>query len=482
MSRVVVIRKSIVLLVSAGLLSAGCATFTPPPSAPSQLGTPQVQPPWTQSRNYRPENREKANKGRPSAKKLPRKALPLPRRSEEQSKNGKKRDEIPVPKDARTPFDLETLQGLETSPDRSKAVGPAIIPQNVIVPAKLELEVLVAERKQVGSGVTFRLVIRNAGDEAADDVAIDSEFGEALVFPGQRDKKVRQNLGRLTPGETKEVALTLVSDEIGRHHCRFTVTSQDVESVWKTVFVEFLPKRLDIEIVGPSSRTLGSRAELTVKLANTSSESIDDVRVILTHDAALAPKEATTAAVQEGDTLNWQLETLRAGEGVQLQVEFECSVPARRACVLVTVTGRNIPEEQAEICLEVVPVEGILDIQIDDRGDPVKVGEETEYRISVTNRGLQAARQIQLTAVVPSRLRVLSARVLEGERQLNVDFNVQGQELVFDTIPSLAADGRLSFSVHAKALQAGDAEFCVQLTHDARVKPVEIREMTTINP
>ena len=110
------------------------------------------------------------------------------------------------------------------------------------------------------------------------------------------------------------------------------------------------------------------------------------------------------------------------------------------------------------------------------------MGEETEYRISVTNRGLQAARQIQLTAVVPSRLRVLSARVLEGERQLNVDFNVQGQELVFDTIPSLAADGRLSFSVHAKALQAGDAEFCVQLTHDARVKPVEIREMTTINP
>ncbi len=360
--------------------------------------------------------------------------------------------------------------------------GPRIIPQGVSVPATLVLAVNAPARKQVGSDAVFRLTIQNIGDKPADDVVVESEFDEALDFPGRREKKVRQSLGRIVAQESKEIVLTLVSDQVGKHCCRFTLFSKGKEAVWKSVCVAFLPRQLDIEIVGPSRRTVGSRAEFTFKLINRTSGDLNDIRATVVHDGALTPREATADASKQARSLSWELGTIAAGNGVMLQVEFECGVAAEHATIQLRVSGHDVPDEQSEFWLTVGPIKGILDLQISDAKDPLSLGDVIEYVISTRNRGLQEARDIRLQAQLSANLRIVSAEVLKGDNQLNVDYQVSGHLLRFDSVASLGPDEVLRFTVLAKTLRSGEGTLRASLTHSASTVPVDVTEFSTINP
>ncbi|HCO27184.1 MAG TPA: hypothetical protein DIT97_30825, partial [Gimesia maris] len=123
-------------------------------------------------------------------------------------------------------------------------------------------------KRQLGSGATFYLIIKNASDRSVRNVLLECEFDAALMFPGRREKKIGQRLGTLQPGESKEISLTLFSDVLGSHCCRFRALADGDELVWKSVCVEYEKKQLDLSVVGPSSRSIGSRAEYNLKLSN----------------------------------------------------------------------------------------------------------------------------------------------------------------------------------------------------------------------
>lgn len=135
--------------------------------------------------------------------------------------------------------------------------------------------------------------MRNTGTETVTGVLVIVEFDEALVFPGREEKRLRKDLGQLLPGQSREMRLTLTCDQLGKHVCRFSMTAAGVAAIEREVSVEFINPKLQVELVGPARRTVGSRAEFTVKLANTTEQPIEDLRVTLQHDAALTPFIAT---------------------------------------------------------------------------------------------------------------------------------------------------------------------------------------------
>ncbi len=371
----------------------------------------------------------------------------------------------------------------EHRPKSSRLVnGPKIVPQNIVVSRKLNLTIKVSEQKQVGSPATFQLVIWNSGGTAADNVTIAVDFDEALVFPGQREKQLQRSLGRIGPQERKKLALTLTSDQAGRHSCRFTLTSDGVESVWKSVAVEFFPRRLDVQIIGPSRRTIGSRAEYVVKLSNKSSRDLQNVRLTLNHDAALQPKETSEGVVQNPGTLIWNLDTLRPSQGIQLVAEFDCTAAAVSAYVFARATGNNVPDERVGKYLAITPVEGILDFRIDDSVEPLKCGEETQFTVSIHNRSLQVVRQMHLQTLVPTNMRVIAVQVFQAGQPLDLNFELRGQQLSFDPISRLGPETSITFEIQTKALRAGDAEFHASLKHSTDRIPREVSELTTVNP
>lgn len=373
------------------------------------------------------------------------------------------------------------VENLVASP-RKSAGGPRITPQGVTVPAQLELTVQAPERKQLNSGAVFRLTIQNIGDLPAEDVVIESHFDDALVFPGSTDTKVQQSLGRLVGNESKEITLTLVGKEIGTHQSRFSVTSKGSEAVWKSVSLEVVRRQMNVRVVGPTERTFGSRAEYLIELINVSPVTLHGIRVRIRHDSALQPREATDGVIQEKNDLSWRVGDVIAGEGVQLQVEFECRSESDEACLQITLVGENLPTERIESCLKIKPIKGILDVRVEDKQDPVSVGNPVDIVATIQNRGLHEARDIAIAGQLPSNLEFDSIEVRSGDRLLSLNHRVEANRISLDKISSLPADALLTITIHTKAIRAGDARFQIQVSHSASRNPVTVSESTTINP
>jgi hypothetical protein len=148
------------------------------------------------------------------------------------------------PPELEAPLESEPLPG----PNDSEVIpleefeGPSIVPFGTTpTPAPtiaLELSVDVEERHKTGEPVKFTVKIRNAGAQAVANVAISAEFDETLVFPGREEKMVRQSLGTIAAGATRELPLTLVGQSTGRCCTEFLLTADDKELASKSVCVE----------------------------------------------------------------------------------------------------------------------------------------------------------------------------------------------------------------------------------------------------
>lgn len=359
--------------------------------------------------------------------------------------------------------------------------GPSLDPRDQSVLPKIDLQIDVPNLIQVGSGVTFNITVRNPTNQPIKNVIIEADLDRPLVFPGHLEKRVRRSLGTIAPSASREIKVMLTSDKQGTHCARFTVTAGGEEVAWKEVCVKYVARDLAVSIVSPQERTVGSRAEFTIKLLNRAPRKLTDVHVIVTYDDDLEPRESSTGAVFEKRRLLWNLGDLKSGEGVQLQIEFECLAAEERACVTVDVSGINLPDERASKCLRVVPQAGLLYVEVRDTRDPITLGEKTEHVITVRNRSPQTLHQIRLTVVVPDSLRVLSTTVMQGSQKLKVDTNADGDQIAFAPIAALPAGATLTYRIESKSLRAGDSTFTVRAGHALSRELKSVSEPLSVN-
>lgn len=332
--------------------------------------------------------------------------------------------------------------------------------------------------------MTYRLTVHNQSDEPVDEITVHCEFDEALIFGGSGKREVLNRVGQILPHETRELALSLLSEKTGTHCCRFTVKfkeqDREVEALWKSVCVEFVPRQLELSVQGPVQRTVGSRAEFNLYVSNRSAKVLSEARVSVAFDAALIPKEATAGAVQKPRSLVWDLQDLQPNEGVQLQVEFDCQTPARRACLTIEAEAKDLSGDQTEACVEVVPVPGVLDLRVSDRTDPVHVGKRGEYEVTVQNIGLQVVRKVRLEVAAPPHLKILSAKVVQDGQPIDLKYDREEGRLVFEPIDQLGPDARLAFVIEVEGVTAGKAEFVATLTSSLSRVAVSVAEPTGI--
>jgi uncharacterized repeat protein (TIGR01451 family) len=460
---------------------AGCMTFSPPPRTTNVWRAPDSPGPLGAAAEI--ETRRALSPATPNTRPAPTSegALPLPQTGEYSNNDV---DLDPPPEIVRS------------SPDPAKDVfpkvgaGPAIEPipkvelEDVTAVRPLEMTVVAPSRKSPGGTATYRVTLRNTGDRLLEGLVVHCHFDDALVFSGSDRREVVQRVDRLTVGESKELALSLTSDQIGAHCCRFVVWRRDgggeVELAYKQVCVEFTTRHVEIEIVGPSQRTEGSRAEFNFAVSNTSYKKINDAQVIISYDKALVPREVSAEAERKSGALVWRLGALQPLEKVQLQVEFECRSQAHRACVSVDVTGTNGSAEHEEACLEVVPVSGTLDLRVSDRDDPLETGKSGAYEVTVQNIGLQPARRVVVEAALPENVQLQSVRVQSGDAALNLKYSVEGRRVVFDPVEQLEPNVRLVYTFEVEALRAGLAEFRASLTSSLGNTVVTASEPTSI--
>ena len=346
----------------------------------------------------------------------------------------------------------------------------------------LSLEIKGHRQRPVGGTVTFDVVVRNDGAETLSNVLVNVEFEEALVFPGSEERRLKKSLGQLLPSQSREMRLTLTSNRLGQHECKFSVTADEIDPVKQTATVNFIDAKLQVRLIGPARRTVGSRAEFTVKVANTSEQPIDDLQVTLHHDAALTPHVATGGFQKEEHSLRWSLGRLEAGAGVQVQAEFDCQQLSEQACITAEARSEQLSAVAVEDCVTVVAVPGLLDLRVSDRTDPVRVGGDAEFEITVQNLSLEPVSDVQLDVQTSEHLQAGTHSAKLDGREVTLALANQDGTLRLTLPGSFPPDATLRITLHAKVLRPGDAELRVIAAVGTAGSLVETTEFTSINP
>ncbi len=182
--------------------------------------------------------------------------------AEPETPNNKESSPAPLFKTEKRPAPVDSSpEPITPSDGPTLGVPEAIAPTTRPITASadreesVELDIVVQSPRPVGSGAPFQLTLRNSGDVTLRNVAIISEFDEALEYPGVSRHAVTHKIPKIEFGDIKESRLTLIGREPGTHTCRFTVNVGSKEILTKDAVVEFIPRQLDWQIHGPRERT-----------------------------------------------------------------------------------------------------------------------------------------------------------------------------------------------------------------------------------
>lgn len=374
------------------------------------------------------------------------------------------------------PDSMDQPQPLESDDEE----GPVIVPPSADAP-RIDLTVAAPQQLQLGSAAKFELTVRNAGNRPVEDVEVVATFDDGFVFPGTTEREARRPLGRLGPGEERSFTLMLVGEETGRLCSQFSVRAGGREALWKSVCVEFVPRSVQLELIGPPHRTVGGRAEFTIKVANVSSRPLERVDVTVTADRVLQPLDGTRGAVRRDDVVSWDVGRLDPGAGAQLQIEFVCRGASVQACVAAEVTAAGRPAVAVEKCLTITSPSGPVEMQIEDLQDPVAAGSNVVYRVVVHNRAASAAAGAEVLLKFPAGLWPTAAEVRRGDQTLPAKGAREEQAVRFPPV-DLPPSSRTEFYVRVHAERSGDHPVQALLTHRSLPAPLETVEPTTVNP
>jgi uncharacterized repeat protein (TIGR01451 family) len=342
----------------------------------------------------------------------------------------------------------------------------------------------------VGVPLTCQIAAKNPGTGPASNVQLKAEFTPTLEHASQSNP-VELPLGTLAPGESRTVALPLRVAKAGPAVVRVTATAEGGYYSGADHSLTAMEAKLALKLSGPAVRYVGRSAVWDLEVSNGGSVPLTQVVV-----RDLLPPELTYASASTGGRLQegprgqpggstihevaWDVGSLRPGEAKHLQLT---TTPGRMAPQARNVAlASALPEGETAASARIqttaeaaLAIQGLPAFKLDvkDLDDPVEVGGRTSYRITVTNTGSLPGNQVQIVALLPPQMRLLSA---SGRSPYRSD----GPRVVFEPLPSLEQGQAVTCTIEVEAVQAGDARFRAELTSTTLREPIAKEESTNV--
>ena len=321
--------------------------------------------------------------------------------------------------------------------------------------------------------VPYRLTVTNAASTAAAGVTLTDTLPEGLEPSGTK-APLKWDLGTLEPGQTRTVEYQAIAKKAGRWTNRAVLTSAAGERREASTAVVVGAAGLELTKSGPARRYLNRPAtyQVTVRNAGTMPATGVVVTDVLPEKAAFV--SASEGGRREGGEVRWSLGTLAPGARRTVQVVLRAATAGEVVNRATATADRDLKAEaQAATLFEAAT--GVT-VDVDEQEDPVAVGAETKYTITVVNQGAGPVTRLVVRATVPEQMDVQGATGPSAFRR-------EGRQVVFEPITLQPRDEKV-YEVSVKAVRAGDVRFTVDLTADQLTAgPVHREESTTIyNP
>ncbi len=328
----------------------------------------------------------------------------------------------------------------------------------VVQEPKLAVAISGPDEVFFGRPQTYRLTISNPGTGVAEKVIVQ------LMPPGGGEAASSHRIDGIKPGESKIVEVEITAREAGELAVSAVATSEGGLRADATQPIFCRKPELQIDWRGPGRKYAGTEGTYYFRVRNPGTAAADQVEF----DVAL-PGGFEFVSASDGFHQNeaerrvtWKIGTLRPGDDCYLEIRGVLNQPGNNALVLSAQTTGGDIHHTGTAATEVVALAD-LKLEVSDPQGPVPVGQEVEYDIVVTNRGLSTAEDVRIAAFFSAGVEPLGAD--GGEAQI-ADGRVSMRP-----IDSLPAGQQIRVKIRAKAQTAGTHLFRAEvLCRDSEIK------------
>jgi uncharacterized repeat protein (TIGR01451 family) len=322
----------------------------------------------------------------------------------------------------------------------------------------------------VGAPLTYTITVSNPGSSPAANVVLSSAFDKTLEHETKANP-LELRLGNLGPNEFRNVPITLAPRQEGRARIKVLATADAGlrDEAEQSVVVQ--KAQLTLTKTGPARRFVDRPADFEIKVGNPGDVPLDNVVV----RDRLPPELSFVRASDNGQVVDgeveWRIAALPAKEAKVLKLSTLCKQIARKAVntAVATTPGGLRLEASAPIEIQGIPA---YKFQVNPVGEAfVEVGKNIKYEILVTNTGSLAANRVEIKAILPPELTLVTAN---GPSQNTI----KDQTVTFAPVDSLQPKQTLTYTVEAKAVKAGDIRFRAELRGQALDREV-VKEAPT---
>lgn len=366
-----------------------------------------------------------------------------------------------------------TISGMATNTEcvKSCATVTYVIPTcaavRVVEPA-LKLTKTAPASVLLCDPIPVQFVVTNTGTGSAGEVKIEDTLPAGLKTVDGKSS-LAFNAGTLGAGQSKTFSTTLKADKTGKYENKAVATSSTGLKAEATTVTEVRQPVLAIAKTGPDKLYLGRPVEYVVTISNKGDAPAADLVIEDQLPAGVKFVSATDGGIAQAGRVRWNLGTLAAGASRKVSVTVMPDQPATLTNT-VTATATCAEGVKASVKTAVAGIPAVL-LEVIDVDDPIRVGNNETYVITVTNQGSAPDTNIRIVCALEDTQEYVSSGGATNGR-------LSGNQVVFEPLATLAPKAKATWRVVVKAVKAGDVRFKVTMNTDQLGRPVEETEAT----
>jgi uncharacterized repeat protein (TIGR01451 family) len=324
--------------------------------------------------------------------------------------------------------------------------------------------------------IVYQFTVANVGTGIAHDVVLQEKLPEGLLSADTQGT-FSIPLGSLGPKESKDYTARLRAVRPGKYATIATAVSSDAPQTRTEQFVtSVVAPRLAIAITGPRESYFGQPLNYQIAVTNRGEAPAGRTRLRL--GSTPGQIEFLSAEASDGTPLKalpgggeQLVGTVAPGETSTVIGHFRCK-QGGPVTVEATALADCSEPAAASTSTKVVTVAAVS-LSVTHDPDPVAVGNNVVYHITVRNKGTAPDQNVAVGALLPNSTQLVRA---SG----GTDAKADGQSVRFAPIDVLKPDQSVTWQVEAKAIRAEDAQFLASMTSASNPKSVVRLESTTL--